>query len=241
MKTKKLLGSIALTAALAMGTMPAFASIVNSADNTWLDADAGIGGTGVSTNLNVFSVTGTGTDLNDPDNLKTGTGSTTIKATVFDADLNVTVPMVVSVAFSSAGGPLTCPSASAYQIYNNSDKHAVKLINIKGASTGFDLADASTISSKNTTPDGKKYLRLNLNMNGTDVDVYSVTNQASPNAGKLSSTQEQTIAVAANATTPTGLPIQISGETNKFQTPLASAGYLSGDLATLTYTVQVAS
>lgn len=239
MKTKKLLGSIALTAALAMGTMPAFASIVNSSDNSWLDTDKGIGGTAASTNLNVFNVTGTSADPSDPKNLKTGTGSTTIKASVFDADLNVTVPMVVSVAFSSAGGPLTCPSASAYQIYNNSTTKAVKLTKISGTSTGFTLATATDITNANGSPAaGQKLLRLNLNMNGTDFDLRGLMTQASP--GELATGQQQQIPVAANATTPTGLPIQISGETNEFQTPLASAGYLSGDLATITYTVQVA-
>lgn len=249
MKAKKLLGSVALTAALAMGTMPAFATVSSTAPTDgWNGADQGIANPGVSNTMNVFNVTGDNT--RDPGNDKVGVGQTQVRATVFDADCNVTVPMIVSVAFSTKGGELTCPNANAYQIYNNSDQKDVQITNILGAAgSGWTLKGSAQSTQSSgmqelvkdfdadtmATPDGKYYVGLSLKLGSNTYDLYDLSKKATP--GDLGAANAVTIAKAANASTPTGQPIELKGLTNKFQTPLANAGWLAGNLATITYTV----
>lgn len=250
MKAKKLLGSVALTAALAMGTMPAFATVPTAPTDGWNGADRGIANPGVSNTMNVFNVTGDNT--RDPSNDKVGVGQTQVRATVFDADCNVTVPMIVSVAFSTKGGELTCPNANAYQIYNNSDQKDVTLTNILGAAGSGWILKGSDQSTQGpgmqelvkdfdadtmTTPDGKYYIGMSLKLGPNTYDLYDLTKKATP--GDLGSSTV-TIAKAADASTPTAQPIELKGLTNKFLTPIGNAGWLSGNLATITYTVATA-
>lgn len=236
MKATKLLGSVALTAALAMGTVPAFASV--NAPSDWENGtDQGIGGAGVSVNNKM--ITNLTTDSTN-NNHKTGTGSTAVKASVFDADMQVTIPLQLSVAFASIGSELTCPSDGAYNIINNGDK-PVKITHINATGSGFTLGDYDTTK---TALAGSGSATRNIAMLldcGTDkvVDL----NKAVTASGDLASvdtygksgTKIGDIPIPAN----TPLAIKLSGTTNKFSTPLA-VGYQMATIMTITYTVETA-
>lgn len=227
MKTTKLFGAVALTAALAMGTMPAFAVQTSSTvPSDWLNGtDNGVGGAGVSQDTKTMNV------VNDAGN-KVGTGSTAVKATVFDADLNVTVPLQVSVTFASDGGELTCPSASAYKIYNHAENKEVTIMKIEGkAGTGWSLVEAGN-ASLNGAASNSKMINLQASLNGgTPIDL--ATKAAS--GGSLSSAERVKVP-GGDGIDPGACSIQLSGKTNKFATPL-NAGYVESTVATITYTI----
>ena len=234
MKATKLLGSVALTAALAMGTVPAFASV--NAPSDWENGtDQGIGGAGVSVNKKM--ITNLTTDSN---NHKTGTGSTAVKASVFDADMQVTIPLQLSVAFASIGSELTCPSDGAYNIINNGDK-PVEITHINATGFGFTLGDYDTTK---TALAGSGSATRNIAMLldcGTDkvVDLNKAVNAngdlANVDTYGKSGTKIGDIPIPAK----TPLPIKLSGTTNKFNTALA-VGYQMATIMTITYTVETA-
>ncbi len=236
MKATKLLGSVALTAALAMGTVPAFASV--NAPSDWENGtDQGIGGAGVSVNNKM--ITNLTTDSTN-NNHKTGTGSTAVKASVFDADMQVTIPLQLSVAFASIGSELTCPSDSAYNIINNGDK-PVKITHINATGSGFTLGDYDTTKAALAnlgSPTRKIAMLLDC---GTDkvVDLNKAVtvsgDLASVDTYGKSGTKIGDIPIPAN----TPLAIKLSGTTNKFSTPLA-VGYQMATIMTITYTVETA-
>lgn len=96
MKMKKMIGALALTAALAMGTTPAFAA-----------------GTSVG-NDQLFAQIG-----NAADNM--AQGSTVVNGQAINAQLIVTVPIELTVVVPTVGGDLICPSSTAYRIQNQSN------------------------------------------------------------------------------------------------------------------------
>lgn len=227
MKATKLLGSVALTAALAMGTIPAFAQ--GTAPTDWEpNVDAGIGGANVSsTNKMITNLTNTN------DNKKQGTGSTAVKASVFDADMQVTIPLQLSVAFASIGSELTCPSPGTYQIINSGTK-AVNITNIKATSSQFTILPESGVD-----PEGAESATRTIAMvldfgNNQKVDLGSIS--ASGVDGNLSASGQ-----AGKINIPAGAPVgvNISGKTNKFQTPM-SVGYQLSTIMDIVYTVETA-
>ena len=236
MKATKLLGSVALTAALAMGTVPAFASV--NAPSDWENGtDQGIGGAGVSVNNKM--ITNLTTDAGN-NNHKTGTGSTAVKASVFDADMQVTIPLQLSVAFASIGSELTCPSDGAYNIINNGDK-AVKITHITAAGSGFGIDDYDTVKAA-LAGSGKADREIGMLLDcGTDkvVDLNKAITASGDLANVISygSTATKVGDIPIPANTP--LAIKLSGTTNKFSTPL-QVGYQMSTIMTITYTVETA-
>lgn len=100
MKTSSKLGAVALTAALAMGTVaPAFA------------AGAEISGNVSDQNNSIEKFT------QDADGDQTGSTGTEVTGTTYTAQLKVTVPMKIGVALPSDGGAMITPSA-----WNDTDK-----------------------------------------------------------------------------------------------------------------------
>lgn len=241
MKATKLLGSVALTAALAMGAVPAFAS--QTALSDWQPGtDQGIGGAGVSNTNKMMNVS---TDAN---NVKTGTGSTAVKASVFDADMQVTVPLQLSVAFASVGSTLTCPSDGTYQIINNGSK-PVKITNIAATPSGFDLVPLTTATTDLATPSyetaaatrGHKGIAMVLDFGGNnkvDLALAQASNDANgPGALAGMSGGVQEVTISANS--PVG--INVSGATTKFDQNPLSVGYQLATVMTIQYTVQATS
>lgn len=231
MKATKLLGSVALTAALAMGTMPAFAQATAPTD--WENGvDQGIGGAGVSsTNKMITNLTTDSTNTNH----KSGTGSTAVKASVFDADMQVTIPLQLSVAFASIGSELTCPTAGTYQIINNGTK-AVKITNIKATSSQFTLGTESVVKAGLSSPQPTRQIAMVLDFgNNQKVDLGEAMSWT-PDTGKLSSTGGP-----GDISIPAGAPvgINVSGTTNRFQTPM-SVGYQLSTILDIVYTVETA-
>lgn len=225
MKATKLLGSVALTAALAMGTVPAFAS--STAPSDWENGtDQGIGGAGVSVNNKMITnLTVDNTNANH----KTGTGSTAVKASVFDADMQVTIPLQLSVAFASVGSELTCPSDGAYTIVNNGTK-GVKITNVMATSSQFTIDEVATLSVS-STPQADRKIGMVLDFgSGKTLDLA----KAAAANGELTSLCGD---IDIPASSP--LAIKLSGTTNKFSTPL-SVGYQMSTIMTINYTVETA-
>ena len=236
MKATKLLGSVALTAALAMGTVPAFASV--NAPSDWENGtDQGIGGAGVSVNKKM--ITNLTTDSN---NHKTGTGSTAVKASVFDADMQVTIPLQLSVAFASIGSELTCPSDGAYNIINNGDK-PVNITHINATGSGFTLGDYDTTKSDLAAAGNGSATRTIAMLLDCGTDKVVDLKKAVDKGGALADvdtygkngTRINDIPIPAK----TPLAIKLSGTTNKFNTALA-VGYQMATIMTITYTVETA-
>lgn len=228
MKATKLLGSVALTAALAMGTVPAFAS--SNAPTDWMNGtDQGIGGAGVSVNNKMITNLTTDTTNN---NHKTGNGSTAVKASVFDADMQVTIPLQLSVAFASIGSELTCPSDGAYNIINNGTK-AVKITNILATSTQFKLEEVAAIKAL-TSAEADKKIGMTLDFGSSKVVDLAKAAKNTTKPGDLAG-------ITGDIQIPAGTPqaIKLAGTTNKFATPL-SVGYQMATIMTITYTVETA-
>ena len=235
MKATKLLGSVALTAALAMGAVPAFAS--QTAPSDWQPGvDQGIGGAGVSNTNKMVNVS---TDAN---NIKTGSGATAVKASVFDADMQVTIPLQLSVAFASVGSALTCPSDGAYQIINNGDD-SVYITHIATTASGFDLVDLQTATDDLTTPSyanghgGNRGIAMVLDFGGNNkVDLKKANDKADTSGAKGA------LALYGSGVKEVEVPggslaaVNISGSTTSFATPM-SIGYQLATIMNIQYTI----
>ncbi len=134
MKMKKMVGALALTAALAMGTTPAFAS-----------------GTAVG-NDQLFSQLGNAAD-------NKAQGNTIVNGMPINAQLIVSVPIDITVVVPTTGGELICPSSTAYRIQNRSN-NSVFVIGAQLEDGSFTAsADASTESAA-TTAGMTRYISL---------------------------------------------------------------------------------
>ncbi len=134
MKMKKMVGALALTAALAMGTTPAFAS-----------------GTAVG-NDQLFSQIGNAAD-------NKAQGDTVVNGMPINAQLIVSVPIDITVVVPTTGGELICPTSTAYRIQNRSN-NSVFVIGAQLENGSFTAsADASTESAA-TTAGMTRYISL---------------------------------------------------------------------------------
>lgn len=139
MKMKKMIGALALTAALAMGTTPAFAA-----------------GTSVG-NDQLFSQLGNAAD-------NKAQGNTIVNGMPINAQLIVSVPIDITVVVPTTGGELICPTSTAYRIQNRSN-NSVFVIGAQledGAFTA--VADATdTTNVPAATTGGGRAISLNAN------------------------------------------------------------------------------
>ena len=134
MKTSKMLGAVALTAALAMGTVPAFAAISYGEGTLSYD--------GTQTSVGDDKLVG---NVNTADS--TASGDTAIYATSYVPQLNVTIPIEMGVAFPAADGKIIFPSNDAYQIKNNSDTNKVTIYKLDGGELHFDMKPKREVAS----------------------------------------------------------------------------------------------
>lgn len=123
MKLTKIAGAFALTAAMAMAAVPAFADVVDA------------------TNEGLFSDSAT----------NKATAQTKVYATPTNVDLSATIPTQVAVVIPGKGtGTITAPSATAYKIVNQS-KGQIYLQYVAGTEGMFKLtnnADAQPTSGQ---------------------------------------------------------------------------------------------
>ena len=134
MKMRRMVGALALTAALAMGTTPALAS-----------------GTAVG-NDQLFSQLGNAAD-------NKAQGNTIVNGMPINAQLIVSVPIDITVVVPTTGGELICPSSTAYRIQNRSN-NSVFVIGAQLEDGSFTAsADASTESAA-TTAGMTRYISL---------------------------------------------------------------------------------
>ncbi len=122
MKLTKMAGAFALTAAMAMTAVPAFAAA--GADNV--------------------------EQFKTSDVANESTATTKVYAETINAQLNATIPTRVAIVIPSTGpGEVTCPSAGEYKIVNKGDK-AIYLKKVTSA--GSSLFTLTNVTNVLTTP-----------------------------------------------------------------------------------------
>ena len=115
-KSSNILGSIALSAALVMGTaVPAFAAVGTEAAPTDMGAAEPTKTDTTATNEMQLLTEGNETTTGAKDG-----ASTIVKASTYTSQLNVTIPLSVPLKFDTVGGVGLAPSDNAYYIENNS-------------------------------------------------------------------------------------------------------------------------
>ncbi len=147
MKLTKIVGAFALTAALAMGTVPAFAS----------GATLEVGNDGVFTDAG-----------NDADGNPQAKASTTIKGTTINSQIQATVPISLTVVVPSDGqGPILTPSPDKYVIKNLSDENPFDVVEAIAANGQFQIVeDCSEATYKD-----KMAMTLTINPAGTEINL----------------------------------------------------------------------
>lgn len=128
MKLTKMAGAFALTAAMAMAAVPAFAAPA-------------------ATNEDQFYPT-------DPFNQNEASQTTEVYAELINKYLDATIPTRVAIVIPGQGGAITAPAKEAYKIHNNTTTNAIKLMDVSSQAAGggvFTLA-ANTPATGNDTP-----------------------------------------------------------------------------------------
>ncbi len=194
MKTSKMLGAVALTAALAMGTVPAFAVSYGAGDLTYDGTQTSVGDDKLVGNVNTAD--------------STASGDTAIYATSYVPQLNVTIPIEMGVAFPAADGKIIFPSNDAYQIKNNSDTNKVTIESVLARTTKSDFKLVKTVTSGTVTGTSADYSIKAQPSVGDPVQLEEadITN---PVPQDLTGWE---IAAAPSTTTPSTLPIAFSGD-----------------------------
>lgn len=215
MKMKKMVGALALTAALAMGTTPAFAS-----------------GTAVG-NDQLFSQIGNAAD-------NKAQGDTVVNGMPINAQLIVSVPIDITVVVPTTGGELICPTSTAYRIQNRSN-NSVYVIGAQLENGSFTaVADASDATGTMQTVNdyssngGKRTISLVGNgLSFGDKDTAS-----SPNKTAMANTGTSPWEITAGtAATPTDYGITLSGCTNDFSAAPLTSGTLTSNMCKIVYTI----
>lgn len=194
MKTSKMLGAVALTAALAMGTVPAFAAISYGEGTLSYD--------GTQTSVGDDKLVG---NVNVTDG--TASGDTAVYATSYVPQLNVTIPIEMGVAFPADSGNIIFPSDDAYQIKNNSTTNGIKIASVEAKSTksDFTLDGNFTPAAPTATGINCAYSILAEPSAGTQIQLAESTGTAQALTG-------WTISPAVSDTTASTLPVKFSGK-----------------------------
>lgn len=149
MKMTKMAGAVALTAALAMGTVPAFAASNYSVGNDEAFNDGKTWEAG-STNVDA------------------AVGETTVLGTTYNSQLNATVPVTITIAWPTIGGDIIAPSASAYKITNNSKSDKINVVEI--TSTAGELFQTAQWVNGKGALDGESGQAIWLQLKASGVD-----------------------------------------------------------------------
>lgn len=148
-KTKKALATLALSATLAMGAVPAFA------------ADATVNDTGS------FDVTG-----------ETGKGSTQLNVQATASQIQATLPVSITVVTPADGGNITAPSDKAYKIVNNGEAD-LKIKSIQGVNAnGWEIKSKVADKENAGEISGKGEMQLSVKAGESAPLVITTTDAA---------------------------------------------------------------
>ena len=152
MKSTKMIGAFALTAALAMGTVPAFAatSAPLAENDEYINASY----------------------TNTSNILEGSTGSATTEVEVFsvNSQINATIPVKVVVVVPSIGGDIVAPTAKAYQIKNLGDGDIEVTQAKETDGTDFKAAKEAAFAATSAT-NATKQMELKAADNGTEYNL----------------------------------------------------------------------
>lgn len=208
MKMKKMVGALALTAALAMGTTPAFAA-----------------GTSVGNDA-LFNGSNTNTDL--------ATGNTVVNGMPINSQLICSVPIDITVVVPTDGGDLICPTSTAYRIQNRSTNN-VKVIGAELQDGGFTVdPDASMATAEDSAGNGKYITMIATTTDGT----LNLCKKPSGGTAMAEPSQMQTWTIpGGSATAPTDYGIALSGATNSLGAKPLTSGSLTSNMCKIVYTI----
>lgn len=188
-KTKKMAAALALSAALAMGAVPAFA------------ADASVG------------KTGSFADGND----NTGSASTALNVYATASQIQATIPVDITIVTPIEGGTITAPSADAYKIVNNNATKALKVTKVQGVDNAGWKAVTELTNPKNnmsaTTGEMKLTVKAGSSAamsieseNATSIPTEAQSYFTAPANGELGLELAGTTSVKSNLTANTTYP-----------------------------------
>lgn len=203
-KTKKMAAALALSAALAMGAVPAFA------------ADASV------------NSSGSFTDGND----NTGAASTTLNVYATASQIQATIPVDITVVTPLEGGAITAPSASAYKIVNNNATSGLKVTKVQGVDNAgwkavTELTNpktnmaAATGEMKLTVKAGSSAAMAIDSSAATSIPAEAQSYFTAPASGELGLTLAGTTSVKSNLTADTTYPAVKIAYTVAVDTPAA--------------------
>lgn len=229
MKTSKILGTVALSAALAMGVaVPAFATDIDNTDDSVDTPGAG---------FETHAVTGKGEPItkDTKDNAKTEINLRT------ETDvINCTLPLKMTVVAKVTGGPILCPSEKAYKIVNENEDSALYVTGVvaaldemwEPASNHYDSTD-----SVNAPTATDKYGKVSMGLQaGTENAVELVGGNKVLSASDAASKVNWKIAKKVSGATDNVLGLALSGNSSKISG--IDTDNTSGEtLITVTYTV----
>ena len=203
-KTKKMAAVLALSAALAMGAVPAFA------------ADASVG------------KTGSFTDGND----NTGSASTALNVYATASQIQATIPVDITIVTPIEGGTITAPSADAYKIVNNNATKGLKVTKVQGVdNAGWKAVTELTNPKSNmAATTGEMQLTVKAGSSAamsiasdaaTGIPAEAQSYFTAPSNGELGLTLAGTTAVKSNLTANTTYPAVKITYTVAVDTPAA--------------------
>ena len=203
-KTKKMAAALALSAALAMGAVPAFA------------ADASVG------------KTGSFADGND----NTGSASTALNVYATASQIQATIPVDITIVTPIEGGTITAPSADAYKIVNNNATKALKVTTVQGVDNAGWKAVTELTNPKNnmsaTTGEMKLTVKAGSSAamsieseNATSIPTEAQSYFTAPANGELGLELAGTTSVKSNLTANTTYPAVKITYTVAVDTPAA--------------------
>ncbi len=133
--TKKVLATLALSATLAMGAVPAFAAEATINDSGSFTPDSG---TTVS-----------------------GKGTTQLNVQATSSQIQATLPIDITVITPASGGAITAPTDKAYKIVNNNATTPIKIKSIKGVDgTDWAIKQTVTLNKDDMTTKGEMTLSV---------------------------------------------------------------------------------
>lgn len=203
-KTKKMAAVLALSAALAMGAVPAFA------------ADASVGKTG---------------SFADGDD-NTGSASTALNVYATASQIQATIPVDITIVTPIEGGTITAPSADAYKIVNNNATKGLKVTKVQGVDNAGWKAVTELTNPKNnmsaTTGEMKLTVKAGSSAamsieseNATSIPTEAQSYFTAPANGELGLELAGTTSVKSNLTANTTYPAVKITYTVAVDTPAA--------------------
>lgn len=217
MKLKKMAGALALTAALAMGTAPAFA------------AETAVG------NNHDFKDGATWGTSNEA----AATSDTVVKAFAFNEQLNATIPLEITIVFPSTGGAIISPDKTAYKITNNSTKADIKVVEaeLSGANMNFQWRNTIPTGGMNQAADttSKNQILFKIEAGGANTPLQPAGSQGAINGLKLSGATDGDNYFNVPKNDSTG--IKISGEVGVPPTAPLGTGLMADTLTKINYTI----